>query len=144
MALDNARGITVLSTLINHSLNGAREQGYDISEMLRRSGVQPEILENPDARLPVEQVVTLLNHCIGTLRDESNGLLERPIKLGHFRILALSVLQTRTLGRAMQRMTEINNLFDNSLRQSLEITPTHAEFSLHRIPGELDFEHKLD
>ncbi|RLQ20571.1 helix-turn-helix domain-containing protein [Seongchinamella sediminis] len=135
MSRERARGITVAASMINHALAGARKAGLDVSRMLRAAGITEDIMQDKNARLPVENAVTLLNICIGSLRDESHGLLERPIKLGHFRLLALSVLPTRTLGQAMRRMTEINNLFDNSLSNSLTVTPQYVEFALGRIPG---------
>ncbi len=135
MALEKARGITVSAVMINHALAGARHAGLDVSRMLRACEISDITLENKSARIPVENVVALLNLCIGALGDEGHGLLERPLKLGHFRLLALSMLQTRTIGQAMQRMTELNSLFHNSLLHSLTVSPSHAEVALRRIPG---------
>ncbi|NIB42423.1 AraC family transcriptional regulator [Pseudomaricurvus alkylphenolicus] len=133
--MSTAEKISVCAMIVVHSLEGMRQAGHDIPSLLKRCDISEKQLKKPKARVPVEKVVKLARLCSYQAKDELNCSLERPFLLGHFRIVALSLLQTRTLGCALQRLTEIYNLFDNSFRYSMNIGANQVEFRIERIAG---------
>jgi len=122
-------------SMMIQSLVGARTAGLDIPRLLQKSGIDPQVLDqSPQNRIPLEQYVLLSRYTSGAMNDEIAGLFEKPLRLGHFRILALSVVHTATIGDALKRTIEFINLFENSLHYQLQVSGNQVELVLTRLP----------
>ena len=133
--MDRTHSKSVSARMVDHALAGARRAGVSEGELLDACDIPRDTLQKPGARIPLENTAKLFSLCFRTLNDENLGLLHRPNRVGFFRIMALSVLNTRTLGRAMQRSTEIYNLFDSGLRCRLTTRGNQAMLLVERKPG---------
>lgn len=133
--MEKAQAITVSTRTFGHALTGIKQAGFDVNALLSQCGIPKEILNQPEARIPLTQAVKLHNYCTFAIKDEALGLLHRPVQQGFFRMLALTLLHSGTLGRALERGAEFHNLFDNSLRQSVVIKGKQVECISSRIPG---------
>jgi|TARA_B110000977_G_scaffold4655_1_gene6680 AraC-like DNA-binding protein len=133
--MKKTKNITINSSVINHSLTGLRFHGRDVDELLSKSGIQPQELQNPNGRIGLEHVVMLSRHAILDMKDEMTGLLEKAVPLGSFKFMALSVVHAGTLGRALERCIAFFNLFENSVHYQLNSRGALTELKMVRIPG---------
>ena len=136
--MDSAKPITISATMMRHALSGAERAEVDLPRLLKKCRIDQSLFFSETGRLPLEKVVTLLRHCNGAMKDEANGLFHRPLRIGWFRTMALSVVHCRTLGQALERILEFTNLFENSFHYSLTADRKQVVVTLHRIP-----EHQL-
>jgi AraC-like DNA-binding protein len=72
--------------------------------VLAGSGVPPELLEQPHARIPARAFATLWLAVARELDDEFFGLDRRRMKVGSFALLCHAVLGAGTLRRALEQM----------------------------------------
>lgn len=129
------KNITINSSIVNHSLAGLKYHGRDVDALLHKSGIQPDELLQPNARIELEHVVMLSKHAALELGDEMTGLLEKPAPIGSFKFMALSVVHAGTLGRALTRCVDFLNLFENSFHYQLNNHGATTEVCVQRIPG---------
>lgn len=127
--------LTISARSIWHFLAGVRASGQDTDQLCRSVGIEPDLLLEADARLPIERVVRLVRQCIALLHDEFSGLLYRPMKPGTFRFVALSVIHTNSLHEAVNKLVEFYNLFDNSFSLAIIQKNKHAELQVRRVEG---------
>ncbi|BFM15003.1 AraC family transcriptional regulator [Maricurvus nonylphenolicus] len=126
---------SVSALYVNQALEGIRQENYNLEDLLYQCHLTEEDLYRKEQRIEIDKAVKLYKLCYQVTQDESLCQLEHPTQLGHFRILALSLLNTRTLGKALRRMTEFNNLFHNSFHFSINTSHGQTTYSVERIPG---------
>lgn len=128
--------ITIAPKMVLQSLAGAKQAGIDIDRLLRKSDIDPaQLIEHPDRRIPLDQFVLLSRYAAGVMNDEIAGLFEKPMRLGHFRAMALTSVHAKTIGGAFVRSIELYNLFENSITYTIEEQGDQVIFQAHRIPG---------
>lgn len=89
-------------------------RGLAMEPVLRKAGIDPALLADPAARVPVPAYGTLLREVAQLLDDEFFGMDSRRMKLGSFSMLCLLAVGARNLGRALQRLTHgYRALFDD-------------------------------
>jgi len=115
-----------------NAIEGARESGYDINRLMDKSGIDPDVLNQPEARIPLENYILLSRYTQGVMNDELSGLLARPVRLGSFWLVGLLAVHARTLGQAMERMMQYNNLTENSLKHEIRMSPGKVELIIAR------------
>lgn len=123
------------SLIVSQVIEGVRQGDYNLEGLLDQCQITEKELSDRNQRIEIDKVVKLYKLCYQATQDESLCQFERRTELGTTRMMALSLLNTRTLGKAMQRMTEFNNLFHNSLRYSMSTSQGHTTFTVERIPG---------
>jgi AraC-like DNA-binding protein len=82
---------------------------------LADSGIAPELLDEPAARVTSEQYVTLFSLLMDRCDDEFLGLLSRPLRRGTFALLARSTLGVPTLADALRRLNATFRLLQDDL-----------------------------
>lgn len=117
------------------SLRGAELQGFDLARLLRKSGIDEQLVQQPQSRVPLEKFILLTRYTSGVMQDELHGLLQFPHRLGHFRSMALSAIHGGTLGEAIQRCVDYSNLFENSFVYELHKKGQYVQYSITRIEG---------
>ncbi|MDG5496255.1 AraC family transcriptional regulator [Niveispirillum sp. BGYR6] len=92
----------------------AAAKGVALEPLLRKAGIDPALLADPAARVPVSAYGILLREVAQLLDDEFFGMDRRRMKLGSFSMLCLLAVGARNLGRALQRLTHgYRALFDD-------------------------------
>ncbi|MGI9283446.1 MAG: AraC family transcriptional regulator [Endozoicomonas sp.] len=132
--MNTTKTITISSLLLTHALSGVRAREVDLERLLRKCGIKASDLSDPQNRLPLENVVKLLRYCNGVMDDEANGLLQYPMRLGSFRLMALAAVHSHNLGQALERCLDFYNLFANSFSYELKTGRRFAEISMIRRP----------
>ncbi|OUS26124.1 hypothetical protein A9Q99_19295 [Gammaproteobacteria bacterium 45_16_T64] len=128
--------ITIAVPMLLQSLEGARLAGLDIERLLRKSGIEPQqLIDEPEKRVPLDQYVLLSRYTAGAMQDEIAGLFEKPMRIGHFRAMALTSVHAKTVGGAFIRSIEFYNLFENSVQYQIEEVGDEIIFTATRIPG---------
>lgn len=134
--MKNTKSLTISAPLVRHQLAGAKAAGIDIERLLEERGLDPALLHTSDGRIPLEQVVALHRYCNGRLNDEVTGLLHSPLRLGHFRMMALCAVHAGTLEEALSRCVEFYNLFENSFFYRYDSQRGQSRLWLEPIPGQ--------
>jgi len=125
---------TVSVTSIVALLSGAAARGIDIADLLRRSDIPPAILETRDGRITLRQWARLYQSAIVATNDEALGLLQRPMAVGTFLMIARAFIHCKTIGEAMARFVEFYNLLRTGMTYRLAASKRGAKFSC-----EIDF-----
>lgn len=93
---------TIDASYIEELVSAAAAAGVDIDRLLERSGIDPQILKEPHARLSQRQFASMLSHLTRATRDEFWLHGSRPIKIGTFQQMCHLLLQARTLREAIR------------------------------------------
>lgn len=125
---------TVGVTSIVALLSGASAKGVDIADLLRRSDISPAILDRHDDRISLRQWARLYQAAIVATDDEALGLLQRPMAVGTFLMIARAFIHCKTIGEAMARFVDFYNLLRTGMTYRLEASKRGARFSC-----EIDF-----
>ena len=107
--------LTVGVDFVRGMLSGLRAKGIDCDDWLRESGISPEALRDPGARVTLRQYATLLRLLIERRDDEGLGLLRRPLKRGSFALQVRAVLGAPTLEAAIRRVAHVFRLLHDDL-----------------------------
>ncbi|NNC54208.1 MAG: AraC family transcriptional regulator, partial [Pseudomonadales bacterium] len=96
-------------------LQGAREAGADVDQLLRDLAIDATQLEKASARISYRQHTDLVKALRDTLQDEMLGLLDRPVKPNTLKMLTYSAINARTIGGAIEIWAEAAVLLDVGL-----------------------------
>jgi len=118
--------------MIKQTIEGAIKSGFDVHPLLKKSRIDPDVLDHPEARVPVQKFVRLSRYIAGMMKDEFFGLLDKPVRPGSFHFMALSAVMTTTIEQAFERAIAFNNLFENSLHLNLINHGKQTEFVITR------------
>ncbi|RDE24402.1 AraC family transcriptional regulator [Motiliproteus coralliicola] len=134
--MTDTKSFTISAPLVRHQLLGAQAAGIDIDQVLRKQELDPALLHQPEGRIAVEKVVAMQRYCNGKLNDEVTGLLAKPLRLGHFRMMALCAVNAASLEEALERCIAFYNLFENSFYYRFERQKGQARLWLEPIPDQ--------
>jgi AraC-like DNA-binding protein len=66
------------------------------------------------------------------MNDEAAGLLEKPMRLGTFGLIAKASLTCENVGETLRHFQKSHNLFDNGIYHDVREEGEHVIYSLHR------------
>jgi AraC-like DNA-binding protein len=114
---------------------GVVAYGHDPGAMAARFGVTPEMLADPDARLPAPLAVRIWDEVPRIVGDELFGyhLAER-VPIGALPVVGYLVQSSATLRQGMERSLRYQRLLQNLNRTEAEITPERMRIFL-RVRG---------
>lgn len=120
-------------------LQGAARSGIDIEQLLQLSGLDPALLQQPDAILSREQFIRLIQQVMIQTEDEFIGLAQNTkSRPGTFSMMAHAVINCSNLEKAIQRSCQFYELFNLPTRATL--TPFRGDAMLMmEIPREAEF-----
>ncbi|WP_461536969.1 AraC family transcriptional regulator [Spongorhabdus nitratireducens] len=107
---------TVANIFIQAILDAAARRGLDRPALLRKAGIDQEVLSNPEMRLSVDQYSNLLRLVINQLDDELFGLSSRSIKPGSFAMMCHATIHCQNLRLALERAGAFYRLLTDSFR----------------------------
>ena len=111
--------ITIPVFAVHGLLSGAQKhwdgREYLIEEVVSRSGISRDLLDEPGARVTAEQYVKLYALLIDALDDEAIALLSRRLRPGTFALIARSILGAKTVEAAVRRVARALTLVQDDL-----------------------------
>ncbi len=131
---------TISIHFVNAALAGVRRMGIDINALLSRVGIEPELLNQPKARVSPDQYTRLAQTLWLVTQDEHLGFDNHPRKLGTFSIMCQLIIHAGTLGKALELSGQFYRLFDEGWSISIE-RDTHEARLVAHIPQVNDPEH---
>lgn len=106
--------------------------------LLRSRDIDPALIREPRARVPVDQFVRLFRLAWRELDDEFMGRTRQRCRVGHFHLMGSLVVHSANLEEVLRQSIRCYDLFSDDLRFQLNLNGDEAELSLtHRHP-ELD------
>ncbi len=94
-----------------------REYGVDAPALARRAGIQPERLERPEARLPVEKIRLVWELAAGAVGDPAFGLrIGAAYSPAASQALGFAQLASPNLRRAIQLLIQYHSVLDTNFR----------------------------
>lgn len=128
--------VTVPIDALNGLLSGLRARAAEnpdwFAALLARAGVAPSLMDQPNARVTVEQFVAVFTVFMEDLDDEFLGLLSRPLRCGSFALLAQSTIGAPTLEVALRRLARALRVLQDDVRLACvhdgELTGLTLEF----------------
>jgi len=121
---------TVSVGFVTGMLSGLMARHIDVGGMLDSAGISRDSLARPDSRVSVESYAALYNTIVRQLDDEGFALFSLPLRLGCFEFLCRSVVDSRTLGEALERSTRYFRLVLPDLGVSVLRQRTSAEIQI--------------
>ncbi|MEV0905632.1 AraC family transcriptional regulator [Streptomyces hokutonensis] len=122
-----AYGAPTRSVAIHHvraALRGAERHGVDITPLLERAAIPPQLLEVPLARVSPRQFARLTKAVWQALDDEFQGLGPQPLKVGTFAMMCHAVVHcSPDLRTAINRSSTFYGLFPGGPRFHMEEKP---------------------
>lgn len=116
-------------------LSGMTARGLDPRPLLAAAEIEAGSLDNPEARVSLSGYADLYNRVVLSLSDEGFGLFHNPVPSGSFEFLCRSVVSSRTLGEALDRIARFLRLVLPDLSVSVERDAKLALISIRELPG---------
>lgn len=96
-------GASVSIGFVRGMLSGLEKRGAASDALLNAAGILPAHLANPSARVPLAAYARLYQEVTLHLQDEGFGLFRQPLRPGTFEFLCRSILDSASLGVALER-----------------------------------------
>jgi AraC-like DNA-binding protein len=101
----------------------ARRVGLNPQSMLRKAGIDPAVLENPDLRIPVSRVGSLLEESAKESGCQTVGIqMAESRQLSDFGALSLLLNHQRTLRDVLTTLVQYLHVLNESLAVQIEMT----------------------
>ena len=107
---------TVAAGFVTGLLAGLAERGLDRAGPLREAGIEPRVLADPAARVPLPAYAALYDAVIRAHGDEGFALFASPLRPGTFEFLCRSCLGGGRLGVSLDRVARFLALVIPELR----------------------------
>lgn len=120
-------------------LAGYRRYGADPANALARAGINPTLLQRPEARVTASQMEIMSGAAMQELDDEALGWFSRRLPWGSYGMLCRASITSPNLGVALKRWCRHHRLLTDDIDLRLEVSGSEARFTLHprRELGEL-------
>ncbi len=136
---------TASVVLVRLLAQAAAMRGVRIDDLLGHHGVEPSLLEVPDARVPHALLVDLWEQLPRRLHDAALGLhLAQAVPLGTFDLVEYCMRNSPDLATCYQKLTRWQRLLHDAASYHLEIEGDVARIS-HRPPRSVEIPpHTID
>ncbi|MHC6225333.1 AraC family transcriptional regulator [Pseudomonas sp. X10] len=115
---------------VHTMLHALRDQPQRRDELLRAAGIDPQVLGQPQARVPAQAFARLWLELIQTLEDEFFQLDSHGMPLGSFALICRGLIQEPNLEKALRQCLNNFALFLRDLRGSVTVRGGRAVISL--------------
>jgi AraC-like DNA-binding protein len=110
--------ISVLSQLVRYLAH----LKTDIPAVFKAAGADPEILEQPDRQIPIEQYIAIEDQAASATGDPCFGLhMGEFFEPGHWSILGYMMMNCRTLGEAAEKNARYQRIIGNLIGSRLQL-----------------------
>ena len=132
--MENVGRVTVSLRSIQPVLMYIGARGHDTTALIRRHGLNPVLLRDPEARLPHAAAIGLWQTAAELTGDSDLGLhIAQAIQPGQFGALEYVLRTSGNLGEAFGRLSRYHRLLHDAASVDLEIKDGCAVLS-HRLP----------
>jgi AraC-like DNA-binding protein len=114
--------VTIPIAFVKGMLSGVQAHGRPCDVYLADARIEPQLLEQPSARVTAEQYVALFRSLTERLDDDMLGLLSRPLKRGSLALIVRSAAGEDNLEKAMRRTARTFGL----LQDEVALEPVRA------------------
>ena len=114
--------VTISIAFVKGMLSGVHAQGRPCDVYLADARIDPQLLEQPGARVTADQYVALFKSLTERLDDELLGFLSRPLKPGSLALVVRSAASEDNLEKAMRRAARTFGL----LQDEVALEPVRA------------------
>lgn len=112
---------TITMAYVKRLLSGAAREGVDLTDLLREAGLEPDLLQQPEADLGTGDFIRLMQIVMRRTEDEFIGLGRgTKSKPGTFSMMAHAVINCPNLEKAILRSAQFYQLVDLPLDLRLE------------------------
>lgn len=101
------------------ALRGAERKGYKMINLLQAAGINPQLVQNPRARINENQMTNLVQSLWKLLGDEFMGFTERPCKQGVFAFMLHTIRNSDSLRDALITGMKFYNLITDDIQTTL-------------------------
>jgi AraC-like DNA-binding protein len=122
---------TIAICFVAAALESVRARGLDADGLLRQIGLSPGLLQSSQTRVSAKHYGALWRLVALTLDDEFFGQDSRRMKAGSFAMICHSVLNCRTLGKAIDRSLRFYALILDDIYGKLNRDGAEASITLH-------------
>lgn len=126
---------TIASPIVSNILQGARDRGYNVKQILHQVGISPNILLQARSRITFEQLSHLCLTLATLLDDESFGLTDKPQRKNTYKLACYSAINAATVGEALEIFVEFMNIMQGSLAHELVARQNTCAYQLLRRPA---------
>lgn len=123
--------ISVSVHFVRAVLEHTLEWGVDAQALLRKQRIPPRLLQEPQARISVQQFADLQTHTMQAMGDETLGYGLTPMQLGSWEMMCHAVINSLTLGQALHRYCRFFQLLQGSLPLRMESSDQEASVVIH-------------
>lgn len=96
--------VTVSMAFVKGMLSVARDRQLAWAPWIESLGIQPELIDEPDARVTADQYIELYRLLRDRLDDEGLGFFSRPMRPGSYALVMRSLMSAPTMARAAHRL----------------------------------------
>ncbi|MGM0564510.1 MAG: AraC family transcriptional regulator [Pseudomonadota bacterium] len=136
--------LTIQNHFVASAIRGAQRQGYSLSEILAGTGIAPELLNRPMARVDPGHFVRLIQRLWQLLGDEYMGLAEGKSRPGTFATMCQLVIHAPNLEVMLKRGCRFYSLFEGAPQLHLETRGDSAFLILDSALQHSDEDHFLE
>ena len=123
-----------------------KSAGVPVEPLLKRVGLTPELMADPEARLSVRSQILLLNEAAIALQDDCIGFtLARDFDLREIGLLYYVMASSKTLGEALKRIARYSKITNEALAfeyregNRLTISLSYSGISRHSDRHQIEF-----
>lgn len=116
---------------VRRLLAGAARQGVSLQTLFADHGLDPALLDQPEARIASSDLIGLIELVMQQTHDEFIGLASAiRSKPGTFSMMAHAVINSATLEKAIRRSAAFYQLFETPGQLLFETTPNEGSLTL--------------
>ena len=94
----------------------SQSAGVPVAPLLKRAGLTPELIADPEERLSVQGQIAILNEAAIALKDDCLGFtLARDFEPREIGLLYYVMASSRTLGEALKRLARYSKITNEAL-----------------------------
>ena len=108
---------------------------------MKKIDIPPELLKEKRARIPRSSYVKFTWYLARKFKDESFGLLKKPMQPGTFAMLCHASIGCDTLGHFLNRFSKHNNMINDCMMLELTQNGRDAVYKVTPQPGRVHAEH---
>lgn len=117
-------------SMVKGLLTGCRKHGVDPAAILEAIELSPGLLTADGARFPIEKLSELITTTVFTLQDEALGFLDRSMAPGCMHMSIYAVINSKTLGDAIQRWMQFFGYIHKDNHSSITIHGDEAHITV--------------
>lgn len=130
---------TILVRSVSKIIDAAAAQGVEPGELYRAVELEPALLTDPDNRIPFSQIVALYQRAADLTGDDAFGLhVGERVDARLFDVLGYVVVNSPTLGTALDRLVRYHSIWSNGAFFNLDISRSQTRLIYEYFGGQSD------